>query len=67
MADNKWHTGTPAEEGWYLIAYKPIEQDSPLVYYTWHQWRDAEGYWQSDGIRPNDFWKPIAWQKIEED
>ena len=64
---NPWHKGEPTEEGWFLIAYKSITQDSPFVYFTWHQWRDEEGDWQFDGFRPNDFWKPVKYRVIEEE
>jgi hypothetical protein len=58
LDDTSWHTGTPTEEGWYLLK---IQSDDEIVYDTNYltpcvygmDWRYAH-----DEI--------IKWQKIEE-
>ena len=49
LEESNWHTGTPTEEGWYLIAYK---------------WHGDIRYIAVDHI-PNIYDNAIAWQKIE--
>lgn len=60
MADN-WHTGTPTEEGWYLVAFK--YEDEEGVRYTTDYFKD--GKWAFPMVR--DISKVVKWQKIEED
>ena len=50
---NPWHTGTPTEEGWYLIT------DSGILFpYFTARWDDM---WKDCDISPKDI---VAWQKI---
>lgn len=51
---NPWHTGTPTEEGWYIIKLAVSD-----AYFT-NYW-EAEGKWR---IAMN--YNFYAWQKIEE-
>lgn len=63
---SNWHTGTPTEEGWYLVAY---QHKDIITYYAVRfflekdldmEFLDSEG-----GIYYPDIWKAVAWQKIE--
>ena len=64
--DNSWHTGTPTEEGWYLIAYLHKDRITyrAVKYYLEKglgmKFLESEG-----GIPYIDIWKPVAYQKIE--
>ena len=53
-----WHTGTPTEDGWYLIqtriTFAVAHMDKTGIRY------DENGYWLE--IYPTDI---VAWQKIE--
>ena len=42
---NPWHTGTPTEEGWYLLAYK--YGGGTRIYYEVIRW---EGIWKDEDI-----------------
>ena len=57
---NPWHTGTPTEEGWYLIAFNYEFEEG--VRYTTDYFKD--GKWAFPMVR--DISKLRAWQKIEE-
>lgn len=48
---NPWHTGTPTEEGWYLLAYGDN-------FY-------CANYWQGNSWRHVWGGTLLAWQKIE--
>ena len=50
-----WHTGTPTEEGWYLLEYNIGNSDE--TYYVTDHWSNEVGYWTVDRV--------IRWQKIE--
>jgi len=54
-----WHTGTPTEEGWYLIAFNYEFEEG--VRYTTDYFKD--GKWAFPMVR--DISKLRAWQKIE--
>lgn len=63
-----WHTGTPTEEGWYLIKYRGIYGCAigRTEYRAVHRYT-LDGLPMIDGgINADDIWKPIEWQKIEE-
>jgi len=65
---NPWHTGTPTEEGWYLVAYECVhgcKNKGKLEYYTMHIFEDELGYKDIRGRASDDVWKAIAWQRIE--
>jgi len=67
-ASSNWHTGTPTEEGWYLIKYRGIYGSAigRTEYRAVHRYR-LDGFPMIDGgIGADDIWKPIEWQKIEE-
>jgi hypothetical protein len=53
---NPWHTGTPTEEGWYLLECKIGNSED--TYFTTDHWSNAVGYWAVNGV--------IRWQKIDE-
>lgn len=55
-----WHTGTPTEEGWYLVAFN--YEDEEGVRYTTDYFKD--GKWAFPMVR--DISKVVKWQKIEE-
>ena len=55
MTENKWHTGTPTDEGDYRVAF---EYDEDVVF--------DNLYWKYDWSWFDDKYKIIAWQKIEE-
>ena len=57
--DNPWHTGTPTEEGWYLVAFNYEFEEG--VRYTTDYFKD--GKWAFPMVR--DISKIRAWQKIE--
>ena len=56
---NPWHTGTPTEEGWYLVAFNYEFEEG--VRYTTDYFKD--GKWAFPMVR--DISKIVAWQKIE--
>lgn len=65
---NPWHTGIPKEEGWYLIKYRGIYGHAigRTEYRAVHRYT-LDGLPMIDGgINADDIWKPIEWQKIEE-
>ena len=70
LTGNPWHTGTPTEEGWYLIKYECIwecKHKGKLSYRAVRIYYDKYGIYNEDGsIGHDDVWKPIKWQKIEE-
>ena len=61
-----WHTGTPTEEGWYLVAY---QHKNKMTYRAVRFFRekclDMEFLDSEGGIYYPDIWKAVAWQKIE--
>lgn len=52
-----WHTGTPTEEGWYLLECGIGNSEN--TYFTTDYWNNEVGYWTVNRV--------IRWQKIEED
>lgn len=66
--DFGWHTGTPTEEGWYLVAYECIHEcrnKGKLEYFTMHILEDEFGYKDIRGRASDDVWKAVAWMPIE--
>ena len=66
--EKKWYTGTPTEEGWYLVAYECVYEcrnKGKLEYHTIHIFADELGYKDIRGRASDDVWKAVAWQKIE--
>ena len=55
--ESPWHTGTPTEEGWYLLECNIGNSDG--TYYATDHWNNEVGYWTVNRV--------IRWQKIEED
>ena len=52
---NPWHTGTPKEEGWYLVALS-----------VYNEQRYTVGYYPNDVLFfPKNEHMILAWQKIE--
>ena len=51
----RWHTGTPTEEGWYLLECSIDNSDE--IYYVTDYWNNEVGYWIYNRV--------IRWQKIE--
>ena len=56
-----WHTGTPTENGWYLVATENLEKPYP---YGVAQWHDGYG-WGGLGASNISFRDIFAWQKIK--
>ena len=54
--EQKWHTGTPKEDGWYLTVLSFDEPTMPFVYHV-ETWSNKFGRWLNDDV--------VAWQKIE--
>lgn len=67
---NPWHTGTPTEEGWYLIKYECLVEGrykGKLTYRAVHIYYDKYGIYNEDGsIGHDEVWKPIEYQIIEQ-
>ena len=53
--DSDWHTGSPTEEGWYLLECNIGNSDKN--YYTTDYWSNACKDWTVNRV--------IRWQKIE--
>ena len=53
---NPWHTGTPTEEGWYLVQYEDIDK---TFFVAWSLERFGEE------LRPRMPQGTVAWQRIE--
>lgn len=61
-----WHTGTPTEEGWYLVAYQHKDKMTyRAVRFFLEEGLDMEFLESEGGIYYPDIWKAVAWQKIE--
>ena len=54
--EGNWHTGTPTEEGWYLIKYKD-EETEEIKYHALHL--------NNEQIK-SPCWIKHEWQKIED-
>ena len=52
-----WHTGTPTEEGWYLVQYEDIDK---TFFVAWSLERFGEE------LRPRMPQGTVAWQRIDE-
>jgi len=64
--DDNWHTGTPTEEGWYLVAYQHKDKITyRAVRFFLEKGLDMEFLDSEGGIYYPDIWKAVAWQKIE--
>lgn len=57
MRSSNWHTGTPTEEGRYLLECGIGNSEN--TYYTTDYWSNSVGYWAVNRV--------IRWQKIKED
>ena len=60
-----WHTGTPTEAGWYLVAYRKCDCDGSLYWdYGTRVWEDygEYGHWNITSMK----YPVIKWQKINE-
>ena len=55
IAQRDWHTGTPTENGWYLLECRI--GNSGGTYYDIDHWNNVVGYWTVNRV--------IRWQKIE--
>ena len=65
--DFGWHTGTPTEEGWYLVAYECVYEckyKGKLEYHTMHIFENELGYKDIRGRGSDDVWKMLAWMPI---
>lgn len=66
IAKKDWHTGTPTEEGWYLVAYQHKDKITyRAVRFFLEKGLDMEFLDSEGGIYYPDIWKAVAWQKIE--
>lgn len=60
-----WHTGTPTEYGWYLVAYRKRDCDGSFYWdYGTRVWEDygEYGHWNITSMK----YPVIKWQKINE-
>ena len=67
-AKYSWHTGTPTEDGWYLVAYECVydcKNKGKIEYFTMNIITDEDGYRDYRGRASDDVWKAVAYQKIE--
>lgn len=55
---NPWHTGTPTEEGWYLLHLRRKDKPYCVAYMDGHHWLSINDFF----ILVDDV---LAWQKIE--
>ena len=66
--DDNWHTGTPTEDGWYLVAFECVydcNNKGKIEYFTLNIITDEYGYMDYRGRASDDVWKAVAYQKIE--
>lgn len=68
---SSWHTGTPSEEGFWLIKYKCVVEgkyNGRLTYRAVKIEKDKiDGFaYESGGIGAEEYWKPIEYQKIDD-
>lgn len=67
---SSWNTGKPTEEGWYLIEYENVwkgsRHEGTKSYRAVKRYRDEQDdyIYEDGGIRHEDIWKPVRWQKI---
>ena len=60
-----WHTGTPTEDGWYLVAYRKRDCDGSFYWdYGTRVWEvyGEYGHWNITSMK----YPVIKWQKINE-
>lgn len=57
--ENPWHTGTPTEEGDYLVAFRMSDNS---VEYGWCNWNN--GAWDILCDYDPDTYTIVAWQRI---
>ena len=65
---NPWHTGTPTEDGQYLVAYECVydcKNKGKIEYFTAKNITHEDGYREYRGRPSDNVWEPVAWQKIE--
>ena len=63
--ESPWHTGTPTEYGWYLVAYRKRDCDGSFYWdYGTRVWEDygEYGHWNITSMK----YPVIKWQKIKE-
>ena len=57
MADNNWHTGTPTEEGWYLLNLKKDYKPYCVAYMDGRHWLGIDDFFiLVDDVKA---WMPI--------
>lgn len=65
---SNWHTGTPTEEGWYLVKYICIHEGKykgNIWYSTFRIEIHEDGYIEtSGGIGNDDVWQPVEYLRI---
>lgn len=66
-----WRTGTPTEEGWYLVKYQCVlegKYKGRLSYRTIKRYKDKidNFIYEEGGIGHDDVWMPIEYQKIDD-
>ena len=69
--ESPWHTGTPTEEGFWLVKYKCVVEgkyNGRLTYRAVKIEKDKiDGFaYESGGIGAEEYWKPIEYQKIDD-
>ena len=60
---SNWHSGTPTEKGWYILAYRYAFDDAEIEYIVleWDGvWKDMKVGW--DALKVID----LGWQKFDE-
>lgn len=64
-----WHTGTPTDEGWYVVKYKCIHEGKyyeKIEYHTMYIYADSFGNMIISGRASDDVWQAIEYMKIDD-
>lgn len=67
--DDNWHTGTPTEEGWYLVKYRCVLEGKyfgKIEYHTMHIFTNEIGMKEYRGTASDDVWLAFEYQNIDE-
>jgi len=66
LPNSPWHTGTPTEEGWYLVAYRKTDCDRSLYWdygtRIWETLHNGKGFWNICG----EEYPVVMWQRFDE-
>ena len=64
LTDSPWHTGTPSEEGWYLVKLDVEHHDYPFYVFKWYKGGWYSAFDMTYPACPQH--SVLKWQKIEE-